>query len=128
MQSVITFVGAALLILVGVACAGCADQTRSSFDLQTPRIYLWTSFEPEYLRQAMEVRGLSVTEERGEVGGLFSVSGTGTLRWPSVEIAVGESDVVVNGVRVEAYPDAYGNVTVYEDGRVVPHKFPPFER
>lgn len=122
-------VATGLTFMISVmGCGGCAEQTRSSFDLQTPRIYLWTSFEPDYLRQVMEVQGLSVEEEQGEAEGLFSVSGTGTLKWPSVEITVGESGIVANGISLESHATAYGNVMIYKDGRVVPHRFPPFER
>lgn len=116
-----------LAISVLVAFGGCAEQKRSTLDLQTPRMYVWTHFDPEKLRLSLEADGLRV-EEKGEGGGLFVVSGTGTLRWPSVEITVTDKQIVANGTKMDSRPDSYRNLVIENDGRVKPDAFLPFEK
>jgi hypothetical protein len=117
-----TLVISAMLVL-----GGCAQQRRSTFDLQTPRVYIWTHFDPAELRTFLQVDGLCV-EETGKGGGLFLVSGTGTLRWPAAEITVGTSRIVANGVVMDSRADSYRNLVIEESGRVRPDAFLPFEK
>jgi len=103
---------------------GCTPPVRSTFDLQTPRFYLWTRFDPEAVRDYIQVNGLSV-EEAGKGG--FIVRGTGTLKWVGGSISVSENSVTVNGVTLLSESDSYGTAFIEKDGRVVPNVNPPFE-
>ncbi len=117
-----TLVISAMLVL-----GGCAEQKGSTFDLQTPRVYIWTHFDPAELRASLQVDGLCV-EETGKGGGLFLVSGTGTLRWPAAEITVGAAQIVANGVVMDSRPDSYRNLVIEKNGRVKADAFLPFEK
>jgi hypothetical protein len=113
--------------LAVVICAGCAEQTRSTFDIQVPRVYVWTYFDPEQLGRSMEADGLSVERGRGSASGLFVVRGTGTLKCPLVQITVRENGIVANGIEVESRAGSYRNLIIGKDGRVRPDAFLPFE-
>lgn len=118
-----------LLGLLAVAVgSGCAEGARTTFDIEGPRVYVWTRFDPQLVRESLEVDGLSVREEACAEGGRFVVCGIGSLRWSSVEISVTTAGIVVNGVVVQGRPDQYSNVVINEDGEVVPGAFLPFER
>lgn len=119
---------AGLLSSLVAPCGGCAEERRSTFDLRTPRVYVWTYLDPDRVRRSMEADGLSVEEGTGVGEGLFVVQGTGTLKWPSVEIVVRQNGIVANGVEIESRADSYRNLIVNEDGRVKPDAFLRFER
>jgi len=106
---------------------GCMPPVRSTFDLQTPRFYLWTRFDPDAVRDSIQVNGLSVEEQGGQRGGLFIVRGTGTLKWIGGSISVIEKSITVNGVTLLSESDSYGTAFIEKDGRVVPNVNPPFE-
>ncbi|MBN2446646.1 MAG: hypothetical protein JXO22_07970 [Phycisphaerae bacterium] len=128
MHSVRALLSGMLFAIAGTTCGACTDQHRSTLDIRTPRVYLWSSTTPASLRSSMETQGVVVHELNGDGAGLFVVTGTGTVQWPSVHVDITEAAIVVNNVCIESAADAYRNVTVYEDGRVVPDKFAPFER
>jgi hypothetical protein len=106
---------------------GCMPPVRSTFDLQTPRFYLWTRFDPDAVRDSIQVNGLSVEEQGGQRGGLFIVRGTGTLKCRGAEITVRENSITVNGVTLPSASNSYETALIKKDGRVRPHVNPPFE-
>lgn len=75
----------------------------------------------------MQADNLSV-EETGRGGGLFIVTGTGTLTWSAARIVVEEQRIIANGVEVSSRPDNYRNLVIEKDGCVRPDAFLPFER
>lgn len=114
------------LSIIGVS-AGCVSGARSTFDVQTPRFYLWTRFDPKAVRESIQADGLSVEETGDERGGLFIVRGTGTLKWLGGDITVNENSITVNGVTLPSASDSYETALIEKNGRVRPGVNPPFE-
>lgn len=84
-------------------------------------------YDPAELRKSLKGEGVSI-EETGKDGGLFVVSGKGTLTWPSVEITVGQDYIIANGIEMKSRPDSYLNLVIEKNGHVKPGAFLLFER
>lgn len=92
-------------------------------------MYVHTYERHDRLLDSIVAVGCTVTREGIEGGSnVVIVKGTGWLKWPHVDVAVGENQIVANGVEVASRPDGYRNLVIDKNGHVEPDSFLPFER
>ena len=103
-------------------CTGCGSEKRCTFELLTPRAYLWVRESPSVIRASLQNEGLSIREE-GDEGGYFLVEGVGMLKWSGVNVIIEPKQVTVNGTTLESRPEAYRNFVIDRNGRVKPNAF-----